>query len=436
MAALSNIDSTFEVDKLTYEIFSILENKFLFGYNEPKNSKSVVANSVQISQEDAKSAKHNTGKVRILCIDGTGATDGILAAKSLVHLEACLRRKSGNPNAHIAAYFDVVAGSGVGGVLAALLFTRGRDGFPMFTAEEALKFLVENRRKIFRSKPGIFRRVIRASSSSASKVEKLFRKIFGESTLKDTLKPVLIPCYDLITRAPFLFSRADALELDGYDFKMRDVCVATSADPVSVGPVEMKSMDGRTKIVAVDGGIAMNNPTTAAITHVLNNKHEFPFCNSVSDLLVLSLGNGESEFNNVEPKLSTSGLVKIAGEGASDMVDQAVSMAFMECGTGNYVRIQSNGVMAKKGESGKTTSDVVAAAEEMLGQKSVESVLFKGKRVVENTNVDKLELFGGELIKEGERRKTSILPTVVLKHASPSPRTSSATTLSTLSSSC
>ncbi|XP_028759357.1 patatin-like protein 6 [Neltuma alba] len=437
MAALSNIDSTFEVDKLTYEIFSILENKFLFGYNEPKNSKTVVANSAQISPEDAKSAKHNDGKVRILCIDGTGATDGILAAKSLVHLEACLRRKSGNPNAHIAAYFDVVAGSGVGGVLAALLFTRGRDGFPMFSAEEALKFLVDNRRKIFRSKPGIFRRVIRASSS-ASKVEKLFRKIFGESTLKDTLKPVLIPCYDLITRAPFLFSRADALELDGYDFKMRDVCVATSADPVSVGPVEMKSMDGRTKIVAVDGGIAMNNPTAAAITHVLNNKHEFPFCNSVSDLLVLSLGNGESEFNTVEPKLSTSGFVRIAGEGASDMVDQAVSMAFVECSRGNYVRIQSNGVMAKKAEggSGRTTSDLVAASEEMLAQKSVESVLFKGKRVVDNTNGDKLELFGGELIKEEERRKTSILPTVVLKHASPSPRTSSATTLSTLSSGC
>lgn len=318
MAALSNIDSTFEVDKLTYEIFSILENKFLFGYNEPKNSKNFVPNSSQVSSEGVKSTKHSAGKVRILSIDGNGATDGILAAKSLAHLESCLRRKSGNPNAHIAAYFDVVAGSGVGGILAALLFTRGRDGFPMFSAEDALKFLIENRRKIFRSRPsGIFRRVLRPSSS---KVENLFRKTFGESTLKDTLKPVLIPCYDLVTRAPFLFSRADALEMDGYDFKMRDVCVATSADPVLVGPVEMKSIDGRTKIMAVDGGIAMNNPTAAAITHVLNNKHEFPFCNSVSDLLVLSLGNGESEFNAVKPNLSPAGFVRIAGEGASDMV--------------------------------------------------------------------------------------------------------------------
>lgn len=117
-------------------------------------------------------------------------------------------------------------------------------------------------------------------------------------------------------------------------------------------------------------------------------------------------------------------------------VDQAVSMAFGECRVNNYVRIQSNGVMANanKAKTAKTASDLLAVSEEMLAQKNVESVLFKGRKVVENTNLDKLELFGGELIKEQERRKTSILPTVVLKNASPSPRTSSATTLSTLSS--
>ncbi|XP_061373676.1 patatin-like protein 7 [Gastrolobium bilobum] len=433
MAALNMIDSTFEVDKLTYEIFSILENKFLFGYGDTENPKNSVPNSTQFPPKDAKPAKQAAGKVRILCIDGAGATDGILAAKSLAHLEDCLRRKSGNPNAHVAAYFDAVAGSGVGGILAALLFTRGRDGLPMFTADEALKFMIDNRRKISPSS-GILRRFLRPASSKA---EKLFRKTFGECTLKDTLKPVLIPCYDLNTRAPFVFSRADALEIDGYDFKMRDVCAATSADPAKMGPTDVSSIDGRTKIVAVDGGVAMNNPTAVAITHVLNNKHEFPFCNGVSDLLVLSLGNGESDFNAVK---SPSGFVRIAGEGASDMVDQAVSMAFGECRMSNYVRIQSNGIMAKANKStqvksSKTASDLLAVSEEMLGQKNVESVLFKGKKVVENTNLDKLELFGGELMKEQERRKTSILPTVVLKNASPSPRTSSATTLSTLSSS-
>ncbi|KAJ0017656.1 hypothetical protein Pint_11460 [Pistacia integerrima] len=418
-----------DMDKLSYEIFSILENKFLFGYNEEPKHQSKINN---------KTVK--TGKVRILSIDGGGATDGILAGKSLAHLESFLSKKSGNPNARISDYFDVVAGSGAGGILAALLFTRGRDGTPMFTAKQALEFMIENRRNIFRSSSGgILRRCLRSA-----KVEKLLRKTFGEYTLKDTVKPVLITCYDLATGAPFLFSRADALEVDGYDFKMRDVCLATAANPTVTGAVEMKSVDQRTKIVAVDGGIAMNNPTAAAITHVLNNKLEFPFCNGVEDLVVVSLGNGESDYGvGSKRSLLPSQFVRIAGEGASDMVDQAVSMAFAQSGTSNYVRIQANGIIAKS-EQGKLEkamktnkkTEILCAIEEMFSKNTYESILFKGKKMVESTNLEKIEVFAGELIKEQERRKKSILPTVVLKHSFPTPRTSSSTTLSTMSSSC
>ncbi|CAL5431569.1 unnamed protein product [Camellia sinensis] len=182
--------------------------------------------------------------------------------------------------------------------------------------------------------------------------KKMFRKVFGESTLKDTVKAVLIPCYDLTTRSPFVFSRADAVEIDGYDFKMADVCLATSADPTVVGAVttsadttvKMSSVDRQTKIAAVGGGVVMNNPTAAAITHVLNNKQEFPFCNGVEDLIVVFLGNGESDFGAGDLTSSPARrAVQIAGEGASDLVDQAVSMAFGQSRTSNYVRIQANG---------------------------------------------------------------------------------------------
>lgn len=105
--------------------------------------------------------------------------------------------------------------------------------------------------------------------------------------------------------------------------------------------------------------------------------------------------------------------------------------------------LQTNGIVSKKQGSlekalkSNDKSEILIAVEEMLSEKTYESVLFQGKKMVESTNLDKLELFAGELIKEQERRKTSILPTVVLKHAIiPTPRTSSATTLSTLSSSC
>ncbi|RWR85805.1 patatin-like protein 7 [Cinnamomum micranthum f. kanehirae] len=363
------------------------------------------------------------GKVRILSIDSGGATDGILSARSLALLEDSLRRTSHNPDARIADYFDVVSGSGAGGVLAALLFTRGDDGRPLLSAAEAQRFLEAGQ---WRSIPADIRR-------PRVEEERVYKKLFSENTLKDTLKTVLVPCYDLASNAPFLFSRADALETDGYDFRMREVCFATSADPTTVGAIEMRSVDGRTRIVAVDGGVAMSNPTAAAITHVLNNKQEFPFCRGVEDLLVVSLGNGESGSVRLSRRSSTPSageFVRIAGDGVSDMVDQAVSMSFGHCRASNYVRIQANGFRGKKFGSAKYSNSskakkVLDFADEMLAQKNMESILFQGKRISEKTNAEKLEWFAGELVKEQERRKSSVFPTVVLKQATP--RTSSVT---------
>lgn len=119
-------------------------------------------------------------------------------------------------------------------------------------------------------------------------------------------------------------------------------------------------------------------------------------------------------------------------------------MAFGQSRTSNYVRVQATGIIAKNparmdhsNNKNNTNTDILALTEEMLAQRNVESILFEGKKMVESTNLKKLELFAGEVIKEEERRKTSILPTVALKQTSGSPaRTSSATTLSSLSSSC
>ncbi|KAI3913061.1 hypothetical protein MKW92_040967 [Papaver armeniacum] len=409
---IDSSSNNFDIDKLTNDIFSILENKFLFD-SKQTNSKLPVEDLV----ETLKANKHDVGKVRVLSIDGVGSTDGILAAKSLCHLESKLMNITKNSDARVADYFDVASGSGIGGILIALLFTRGKDGRPLLKADEALQFLVKNRKRLNNSgnsTSGMFGKMFR----SPAKIEKIFRQIFGECTLKDTLKPVLIPCFDLKTRATFLFSRADGLENDSYDFKMREICVATSSDLTVNGGFEMKSVDKKTKIMAVDGGLAMNNPTAAAITHVLHNKQEFPYCDSVEDLLVVSLGNGESD---ADLKLSSAGFLKIAGDGASDTVDQAVSMAFGEYRTENYVRIQGNNGMT----SPQRTQKLLEVSEAMLKQKNVESVLFREKKLVATTNLEKLDEFAGVLVKEHERRKSSIFATVMFKHVSP--RSSSAT---------
>lgn len=62
---------------------------------------------------------------------------------------------------------------------------------------------------------------------------------------------------------------------------------------------------------------------------------------------------------------------------------------------------------------------LIGAAEEMLKQKNVESVLFEGKRIGEQSNIEKLDWFAGELVLEHQRRSCRIAPTVALKQATP-----------------
>ncbi|KAJ1702737.1 hypothetical protein LUZ63_002516 [Rhynchospora breviuscula] len=418
----SILDPSFDVDKLSYEIFSILESKFLFGYDDPKLFLSSLPQTPIHSPSPLTTPRCRPapGKVCILSIDGGGrAADGLLAGAALARLESSLRTRSADPSARIADFFDVLAGSGAGGVLACMLSARSPHGRPLFSAEEALQFLIKNLKKTWSKKRKglIFR-------NSSGRV-KSFKKLFGEMTLKDTTRPVLVPCYDLASGAAFLFSRADAIENGGYDFKVREVCEATCCDGVE-GGVEVKSVDGKRKVVAVGGGVAMGNPTAAAITHVLNNKKEFPLAGGVDDLLVVSIGSGDAGCAKATGEASEGEIVRIAAEGVADMVDQAVAMAFGQSRTSNYIRIQASGPsLAKSKVANSSFNDVkkvVCEAEDMLSQRNIESVLFRGKKLADQTNAEKLEWFAHELMKEHDRRKTSPLPTVFVKQQPTTPR--------------
>ncbi|KAL2549499.1 Patatin-like protein 6 [Forsythia ovata] len=452
-------------DKLSYEIFSILESKFLFGYDDqklwiPKQVSPVIEqpknDAVANDGNDVQSIKYQRGKICILSIDG-GGMRSIISGKALAYLETALKNKSGNAAARIADYFDVSAGTGVGGIFTAMLFGTKDQNRPIFDAEDTWKFLAAEGKKFYRStksrnsKPNFFKRVFNknggegnsATGSATAGLEKVMKEAFTDEktgrslTLKDTLKPVLIPCYDLASTAPFLFSRADALETDSYNFKIWEVCLATSAEPGIFDPVCMKSVDGLNRCIGVDGGLAMNNPTGAAITHVLHNKQEFPFVRGVEDVLVLSIGTGGQllecsfEFEQVKKWKAEDWarpLARISGDGSAELVDHAVAMAFGQNRSSNYIRIQANGSslggFGPNVDSDCSPSNVkmlIAMGDEMLKQKNVESILFGGKRIGEQTNLQKLDWFAEQLVLEHQRRSCRIAPTVAFKQATLNP---------------
>lgn len=437
---------SYDTDKLRYEIFSKLENNWLFGYDDhklwiPQLLQELVGSPIQSMTGNKTAAVEGSprGKVCILSIDG-GGMRGIIAAQALAYLEDALRRKSGNPNATIADYFDVAAGTSTGGILTSMLFANDGTGRPMFKATDTLKFLAEKGKKIFNPSGFLSRLSGVAPAYSTKSLERLLKACFlrpdGKSlTLKDTLKPVLIPCYDLSSAGPFLFSRADALETENYDFNMWEVCRATAATPGFFTPVSMTSVDGQTACTAVDGGVVMNNPAAAAITHVLHNKQEFPFVNGVDDLLVLSLGTGQ--FDRTYERTHVRGwgsfqwakpMMKIVLDGVSDTVDHVISMAFGD-NRHNYVRVQamglpSNTVPEMDDPSSWNVKNLLKISEDMLKQKSMETVPFGGKRLLSHTNAERLEWFAEQLVLEHRSRAIRKTPTVVLKQS----QTTTATT--------
>ncbi|CAD6267002.1 unnamed protein product [Miscanthus lutarioriparius] len=486
-----------DLGKLSYEIFSLLESKFLFGGAPGVGS--VPGTPGRAVPTPSPGNAEDRGRVRVLAIDGCGPGpgDALLAAAALARLEAALRARAGTRRAR-GRLLRRRGGRRRRGVLAAMLLLKGDDGRARYTAADALAFVAASL-----GRPGggwgggagvgtgvgerlrsrwaaLFRRGERSSRSSAP-----LRRVFGGATLRDTVAPLLVPCYDLATAAPFLFSRADAVESDSFDFRLRDVCAATCAAGGTAAPT-VRSVDGRTAIAAASGGVAaMGNPTAAAITHVLHNKHEFPLAAGVDDLLVVSIGSGSSSGTAAAASATPSAggwrtpipprspspaeMVRLTAEGVADMVDQAVAMAFGHTCGRNYVRIQVGGqrnyhitllfftfyrhdidllvalnvtpihqAASPAACSGKALRSLdakkaVAAADGMLTQRNVEAELFRGRRLSEKSNREKLDAFAAELVKEQERRARSpgLLPTVVIKQApTATPRPSSATTAS------
>lgn len=71
-------------------------------------------------------------------------------------------------------------------------------------------------------------------------------------------------------------------------------------------------------------------------------------------------------------------------------------------------------------DSDPSTSNVntlLGIGDEMLKEKTVESVLFGGERIGEHSNFEKLDWFAEQLVLEHKRRSCRIAPTVAFKQA-------------------
>jgi patatin-like phospholipase/acyl hydrolase len=238
-------------------------------------------------------------KIRILSIDG-GGIRGIIPGTILAQLEKILNRFDGSQR-KIGEYFDMIAGTSTGGILACLYLMPGENNKAKYTAAEALDLYLNKGHIIFDRT--LMEKILSGGGIIHNKYDeepiyKLLTEYFGDETIANFIRPSLITTYEITDRKAVFFTSADARQDAMNNFYVRDAARATSAAPTYFPPAHIASLNGQ-KYTLVDGGMFANNPALCAYAEArktafsvcLNdkNKKDKP---TAADMIMVSLGTG------------------------------------------------------------------------------------------------------------------------------------------------
>lgn len=271
---------------------------------------------------------------RILSIDG-GGIRGIIPGQVLVSLERKLQKRTGNNEARIADFFDLIAGTSTGGILTCIYLCPNANKRPRFSAQEAVDLYLNKGDDIFtislwqkiKSLSGVL-----DEKYNAEGLETNLKEYFDELKLSDLLKPCLIPAYDIKERAAKFYTQHDAVIDEGQNFYIKDVARATSAAPTYFEVCDVQSLSG-VHYPSIDGGVFANNPALCAYAEV---REKFKNKPTAKDMVILSIGTGYAHKQPYEyTKAKDWGmlewvkpLLNIMMSGVSETVDYQLTQMF------------------------------------------------------------------------------------------------------------
>ena len=252
-------------------------------------------------------------------------------------MEEKLKGRSGNQDAKIADYFDLIAGTSTGGILTCIYLCpdiENNNNRPRFSAEEAVDLYLERGDEIFDI--SLWQKVssmggIVDEKYSANELEEALDDYFGELKLSNLLKPCLITAYDVKRRRAKFFTQHDAIKKKMFDFYIRDVARATSAAPTYFELARAKSMTN-VPFPLIDGGVFANNPTLCAYAEARRKLEGNP---TAKDMVILSLGTGyiKKQYNYKTAKdwgalEWIKPLIDIMMSGVSETIDYQMTQIF------------------------------------------------------------------------------------------------------------
>ncbi|WP_020412261.1 patatin-like phospholipase family protein [Microbulbifer variabilis] len=283
--------------------------------------------------------------IRILSIDG-GGIRGILPGQILVSLEHKLRVKSGNPDARIGDFFDLVAGTSTGAILGAAYICPNKEGRPKFSAREAVNIYLKEGGKVFDT--GIWPylnklRLLKEEKYSTHELEKILKKYFGKTKLSKLLKPTCFISYDIKKREQVIFRQHCAIIRDE-DFLVRDLLRGSTAAPTYFEPARIYSLPPlNKKYILVDGGMVASDPALCAYSEAI----KFSGVGGIKDMIIVSLGTGKQLISYKYKEVKNWGIfnwarpaIDIALSGGAQMTHYYLKQISSTVENTKYFRIQ------------------------------------------------------------------------------------------------
>lgn len=259
------------------------------------------------------------GPKRILALDG-GGLRGVLSLGFLAKIESLLRQRHGNDEGfRLAHYFDLIAGTSTGAIIAAAL-AKG------LTVDEIARHYMRIGKEVF--KRHWFRKgVVRARYDEDALVRRLKRVLGARTRIgdKDVQTGLLVVTKRLDTGSPWplgnnpagRYFRAKATDrwISNADYPLWKVVRASTAAPSFFDPEEITiaRAPGREAVVGefVDGGVSpFNNPSLQALMYATLKGYRVGWQTGADRLLLVSVGTGSDDPSISPSRLAAQGAVK------------------------------------------------------------------------------------------------------------------------------
>jgi uncharacterized protein len=242
---------------------------------------------------------------RILSLDG-GGIRGAFIAGFLADIEQRLQCRIGD-------YFDLIAGTSTGAIIAAALavhepaakieqFYRDR-GPSIFTRRHPLPLgclkglVIDHIQQRYLSKFGLDYDNLQQSKYESAALRGALSFVFGERKIEDAKTRLLIPAVDMTRGQTIVFKTPHFPNLfRDRHYAIVDVLMATTAAPTYFPHATIEPGSAY-----VDGGVWMNNPSMGAIVEALKirqeaNRPDLDVAIDQESIYLLSVGTGRASY--------------------------------------------------------------------------------------------------------------------------------------------